>query len=313
MRQNIMKYKTILAVTLLFISSTCFAFDSGKSGYQVKVGNAMTEYTVMSFFLLPEQKVIIQVSKQGKPVEFSYNGSEQLHKQFAYTAADKPTMESIQIQPQGEAVSTIHIFVMHPMSMVKNGKLNGYTIGQYPKDVYKGLDIYKAPKGFVEVTPANKDLQISPHYKLGQFLCKQAEGFPKYVVLQTRLLRKLEYLTEAVNKKGIAMESFTIMSGYRTPYYNALIKNKTFSRHQWGGAADIYVDVNPKDGVMDDLDGDGKITVADAKFLWNMAESFFKNDPYYQKYFIGGLGLYRANSVRGPFVHVDVRGSRARW
>lgn len=28
---------------------------------------------------------------------------------------------------------------------------------------------------------------------------------------------------------------------------------------------------------------------------------------------LGGAGMYKANSARGPFVHVDVRGSRARW
>jgi hypothetical protein len=27
----------------------------------------------------------------------------------------------------------------------------------------------------------------------------------------------------------------------------------------------------------------------------------------------GGAGLYESNSSHGPYVHVDVRGSRARW
>ena len=28
---------------------------------------------------------------------------------------------------------------------------------------------------------------------------------------------------------------------------------------------------------------------------------------------VGGLGVYRATRARGPFIHVDVRGDRARW
>ena len=27
----------------------------------------------------------------------------------------------------------------------------------------------------------------------------------------------------------------------------------------------------------------------------------------------GGVGIYRANRAHGPFVHIDVRGARARW
>jgi hypothetical protein len=29
--------------------------------------------------------------------------------------------------------------------------------------------------------------------------------------------------------------------------------------------------------------------------------------------FAGGLGVYPANRAHGPFIHVDVRGYRARW
>ena len=28
---------------------------------------------------------------------------------------------------------------------------------------------------------------------------------------------------------------------------------------------------------------------------------------------VGGVGVYRGNSVHGPFAHVDARGVRARW
>lgn len=305
----------ILFLALFFsavIVTPCVAFDSGRTGYVVNVGNEKTEYNLMSFFVLPHQTVKITVNKKGLTIPFHRAGNANTVTQLSWTAGAAPGLQVLEIQPLNEPATTINMFVMHPIGLVKNKKLNGYTIGEYPKDLYKGLKIYRPPAGFVEVTPLNKNMLISPHYTLNQFLCKQASGYPKYVVLQTRLLRKLEYLTQAVNQKGIAMESFTIMSGYRTPFYNAAIKNKKYSRHQWGGAADIFVDVKPKDGVMDDLNGDGKSNEKDAKFLWNMVESFYKNTPEYKE-FIGGMGLYKANSAHGPFVHIDVRGSRARW
>lgn len=306
------KIGLFISLLTAVIAVPCFAFESGHSGYVVNVGNAKTEYNLMSFFVLPHQMVTITVKKNGRLVPFAVNEKVDIAPQFNWQASKTPGLQTLIIQPKGEVATTLHLFVMHPMGQVKNKKLNGYTIGEYPKDLYKGLQNYRPPTGFVEVTKLNENMLISPHYTLKQFLCKQASGYPKYVVLQTRLLRKLEYLTQAVNQKGIAMESFTVMSGYRTPFYNAAIKNKKYSRHQWGGAADIFVDVNPKDGVMDDLNGDGKSNEKDAKFLWDMVEAFYKNAPEYKE-FIGGMGLYKANAAHGPFVHVDVRGSRARW
>lgn len=276
------------------------------------MGTLSTQYTLMSFFILPNKVIDIAVKKNNTSLSFMLNDTGEWVTTSKWTAPKVPGMYTITLQVKDEPATTLQIFVLHPMSQVKNKKLNGYTIGSYPKELYKGRDIYKHPEGFVEVTADNKNTLVSPHYTLGQFLCKQNEGYPKYLVLQTKLLNKLEFLTEAVNQEGITMNSFTVMSGYRTPFYNAAINNSRYSRHQWGGASDIYVDENPKDGMMDDLNGDGKINVDDARFLTNMIEEFYETSPDYKRY-IGGLGLYRANSAHGPFIHVDVRGSRARW
>ena len=54
------------------------------------------------------------------------------------------------------------------------------------------------------------------------------------------------------------------MSAYRTPFYNRAIGDCRYSMHQWGSAADIYVD--PKDmNRMEDLNRDGRIDVSDSK------------------------------------------------
>jgi len=101
------------------------------------------------------------------------------------------------------------------------------------------------------------------------------------------------------------------MSGYRTPYYNKLIGNVAYSRHLWGGAVDFFIDEDPCDGMMDDLNGDGRFNYKDAAILSDIIEDI--SDKYWYSRFLGGLGWYRKTVSHGPFVHVDVRGHRARW
>ena len=76
----------------------------------------------------------------------------------------------------------------------------------------------------------------------------------------------------------------------------------------YGGAADIYVDADGN-GSMDDLDGDGRVTVRDAGWLAGLAARVESAYPEVT----GGIGIYRATAAHGPFVHVDVRGTPARW
>ena len=101
------------------------------------------------------------------------------------------------------------------------------------------------------------------------------------------------------------------MSGYRTPWYNQAIGNVPYSRHAWGGAADIYIDEAPMDGRMDDLNGDGRVDRDDARWLADFVSGMSRRGEFGAR--IGGLGVYGSNSAHGPFIHVDVRGSRARW
>jgi len=201
--------------------------------------------------------------------------------------------------------------VIVPYSDLEGETLNGYRIGNYPARPLRGLSIYRPPRGFIEVTPENQATLVAPHFRLEQFLCKQEGGWPKYVVLKERLLLKLEVILEAVNRKGYKASTFAILSGYRTPYYNRLIGNVRYSRHVWGGAADIYIDENPKDEMMDDLNADDRIDYRDADVIYDIIDEMY-GQPWYAP-FIGGLGRYKRTRGHGPFVHVDTRGFHARW
>jgi hypothetical protein len=62
---------------------------------------------------------------------------------------------------------------------------------------------------------------------------------------------------------------------------------------------------------MDDLNMDGLVDVKDAKVLFDHIDEL-SDDPTFRA-FVGGLGIYETTATHGPFVHVDVRGYRARW
>ena len=51
--------------------------------------------------------------------------------------------------------------------------------------------------------------------------------------------------------------------------------------------------------------------VHDAGVLYDLIDRLYGKKSY--EPYVGGLGRYKANAAHGPFVHVDVRGTRARW
>jgi hypothetical protein len=132
------------------------------------------------------------------------------------------------------------------------------------------------------------------------------------LVLRVALLDKLELIGDRLASRGLS-GALHIMSGFRTPQYNAAgvfpgSGRSGVSRHMYGDAADIFVDEDG-DGRMDDLDGDGKITIQDARVLLAVADGVEASHPE----LAGGLSAYAGNSEHGPFVHVDTRGTKARW
>jgi hypothetical protein len=292
-------------------------FDPGRAGFAIKFKEELSSYRVMSVFVLPGQKMTLEAVAQepGKTFRLVYSQgwlTSQKPDRWEWVAPELPGLYVLRIAEE-ESTETIslNIFVMVPFSQLKEGYLEGCRIGTYPVIPLKMLPRYKVPQGFVRVTKENEETPLSPHFKLKQFLCKQPGSYPKFVVLRERLLLKLELILEKVNEAGYKARTFNILSGYRTPYYNHAIGNVKFSRHIFGGAADIFIDEDPADGMMDDLNADGRIDYKDAVVLYELIDKMYAK-PWYSR-FIGGLGHYKRTSMHGPFVHVDTRGFRARW
>ena len=218
------------------------------------------------------------------------------------------------LEALGPAAAALRWIVLTPFSAKVKGRIGGYRLGAWPYENRQATDsAYASPRGFIEVTPDNFQMRVSEHFALGQFVTKnQSTVWPKYVVLQSRLLDKLELTIAELNREGYRVGGLFVMSGFRTPDYNeegvGAGGRSAVSRHQYGDAADVYPD-DRGHGRMDDLNRDGRVDLKDARILAHAAEMVEIAHPE----LVGGIGIYPATSAHGPFVHIDARGKRARW
>lgn len=286
------------------------AAGSVAAPFRVRIDGAPVPLRITALPALPAGQVRIRVpgsaratlTHQAGVVSASGGGS------WRWTAPDAPGAYALRLDQDGASVH-VTVLVQHPAERVRDGVLEGYAIGRYVQTPLRGDPAYLPPAGFVEVSDDDAGLLVSPRLTLGQFLCKQP-GDPRFVALSPPLLEKLEAILDGVAAEGWDPASLVVMSGFRTPAYNRAIGNTTvYSRHLWGDAADIYLD-GDGDGVMDDLDGDGRSGEGDARALARLVERVMAEREGLSP---GGLATYRANAAHGPFVHVDARGHRARW
>ena len=294
-------------------------FDAKTAGFAITFHGERSAYKDTAVIVMPGAVVIFDTA--GPPGEYSATTEhgiliQQSAHQWRWTAPDSPGTYELTFRGPGAKEAhddiVVHTFVMVPAREVKQGMLNGYRIGEYPSTPLKGNPIYLPPPGFIEVTKENQDTKVSPHFRLQQFICKEdtTRQYPKYVVLKERLPLKLEAVLERVNELGFKVDALHVMSAYRTPYYNHAIGDVKYSLHQWGSAADIYIDRRQNDR-MDDLNRDGQVDIEDAKFLYDQIEELLADKAF--RHLQGGMGYYPGTSAHPPFVHVDVRGTAARW
>ena len=203
---------------------------------------------------------------------------------------------------------------LHPFSAKRGDRMGGYRMGFWPAEMrLMSSAAYENPEGFIEVTKENQDLYVSEHFRLRDFLTHdQTDVWPKYLVLREALLDKLELVIADLNVHGMPASHVIVMSGFRTPHHNKYGIGEDGgardSRHQFGDGADIVID-SDGNGRMDDLNLDGRVDIRDVDEILRAVDRVERLYPD----LIGGAGKYAAMGPRGPFVHIDVRGYRARW
>jgi hypothetical protein len=207
------------------------------------------------------------------------------------------------------------LITMLPFDSKTRGRVGDYRVGWWPAERHRLRSAaYANPDGFIQVTPDNQDTPVSEHFRLRDFLTHDQEDvWPKYIVLREALVDKLELIIDDLAAHGHPNAHLVILSGFRTPAYNALGLGSRGgrardSRHQFGDAADIYVD-DDGDGRMADLNGDGHVDSRDARVLLASVDRVEAAHPE----LVGGAGVYRGTKAHGPFLHVDVRGEAVRW
>lgn len=236
-----------------------------------------------------------------------------LSRLFGAQAVSTPGIHPMQDSTVRQPVKLITVL---PFSEKTGAKIGAYRMGFWPgeKKRVRG-PAYVNPEGFIEVTPGNVDMPISEHFRLGDFVThNQADVWPKYIVLREELVDKLELVLAELRAEGVSTDGVRVMSGFRTPEYNSQGVGPRRggrardSRHQFGDAADMIIDSNG-DGRMDDLNHDRKINSKDNQVLLAAVNRVEQRHPE----LVGGFGVYRGTRQHGPFVHIDVRGDKARW
>lgn len=229
---------------------------------------------------------------------------------FGNPSAARPGIYRVEDSTLSRPFSFIALF---PFSAKQGAKLGTYHIGFWPGESRNVSAAYANPAGFIEVTKDNADTRVSEHFRLRDFLTHdQPNVWPKYLVLRDQLVDKLELIIADLQAHGHAVNHMSVMSGFRTPQYNANGGNTagraSLSRHMYGDASDVFVDDNG-DGRMDDLNGDGRINFRDAQVV---AEASARVERAFPD-LTGGGGVYKETGDHGPFAHIDVRGNAARW
>ena len=312
--KDIKLHEMLLARLLLCFLAAIPLSETQAEGLSLALGDSQIKQKTFSLFVVPGEILSLALIDYDKnELHIRFEGLEiqpPATGTWRFRAPQEPGLYSFELEyPAVGEATTLNVFVGTVLTSEQTS-LEGYRIGPLPSGHSEYPQFYRSPRLYVRVTREMLDMPLSDHFTLGQFLCKQKSAFPKYLALSEELLVLLEGLVDAVQRAGYPVETFGIVSGYRTPYYNKLIGNVAASRHVYGDALDFYVDVN-RDGLMDDLDGDGDSNGRDIDLLYNIVEGYREQAGYDGS--PGGIGRYYKTSRHSGFVHVDTRGYRARW
>jgi len=306
-----------MALILSFSVNTA-AFSTEHANFSIVYDNFKIPLTTFSIFVMPREGIEISIAEEDRDKKYviELNGkSFENERSFKWQAPAKSGYYPVKIKEKNKNGSgseiKLNVFVLQPAHKMNGQYLDGFKIGYYPNIPVDKKAYYSKPTGFLKIEESLLDLNLTPHFKMDQFVTNQSTKFPQYIVLKESLLLKLEYFLEEVNNVGYKADTFGIVSVYRSPYFNNKLGNNTdLSRHLFGDAADIYID-NTGNNWMDDLNGDGKLNIHDSNLLFDLAVKFDQKEEFSQLQ--GGLSSYKGNGVRGPFLHIDSRGFHVSW
>ncbi|HEY0970594.1 MAG TPA: D-Ala-D-Ala carboxypeptidase family metallohydrolase, partial [Gemmatimonadales bacterium] len=173
--------------------------------------------------------------------------------------------------------------VLVPFEEKKGSRIHGFDIGTWVGERLRGRRATEIPEGFLPVDEHALSLSVTESLTLGDVLSTpdtEREGYPAYAALDTRLLDKLELVLAEVGRLAgdTTTPRLSVNSGFRPPSYNRNVPGAARnSRHQYGDAADVRIDVN----------GDGRFTRKELDLVVKAVAAVEREHPD----LVGGLGL----------------------
>jgi hypothetical protein len=208
---------------------------------------------------------------------------------------------------QTATTATVFVCVPVPGKEIHGEYLRGYRVGDYSK-------LPSVPEWFIEIPLEARSARVSPNLTLGRFASSDPPlsevHWPKYAPIPYALVDKIEALNAELRRRGLVHASIDCFCGYRTPHYNRVVHGASQSYHMLGEAMDFRVDAD-SDGLMDDVNRDGRVDIADAVEVGNILRRLEKSGAVAT----GGTGVYETVGVpgRGVALHLDTRGTKASW
>jgi len=230
-----------------------------------------------------------------------------------------------EVSPTVKSNWSLHVFVQFPFDREGKGTIQNYPVGVYPDENSPRTDAtvrdraaaYHPPKWFARVAKSERGIRISPHFTIGQFCSPYTNEDPVYVAISPRLIDRLEQIHDRLITPERKDPRIAILRAFISPNEANQLRRKglvmaEFSRYLYGDAASIILDQN-SDGVMDDLNGDGKADLEDVDVLARIVEGIERDTKIY-----GGLGMYSGPGKdqllpKTPFLAIDLRGVKSRF
>jgi hypothetical protein len=202
-----------------------------------------------------------------------------------------------------------------------SGVIGDFVVGVYPNEfaadapaiVRRKPETYRPPSLFYRLDESTRDLELSSRLTLGG-LCPpviDSETSARFVAINPKLVGFWDALSQEVEAAGKQPGALRILRGFVSPNERQRLERlgvqlASFTRYQYGDALAVIYDEGG-DFRMDDLDGDGQITVSDGDILAGWTRTAMANAGV-----SGGLGLESAfegpNHIGTPYVHMDLRG-----
>ncbi len=278
---------------------------SSEPVFSISVNNAQLDPHMMAFVVSAGEQVTLSCndSLNWSIPSLDFNST---CRNFTFTL---PRSHGTYIVTASDSIAYQEWIMIVPLSsdQFRTASINSFSVGFYGD----GNSRDNLPdRGFIELWPDVFEARISTHLSFSDFLGHTQGSWPQYMVLDLRLVHKLECVFEEVAKSYPEARDIHCISGFRTPVYNEAIGNETgFSLHLYGAASDFWIEGWPDNDLIDDLDRNKRIDVFDGEFIVDAARRLEASGEVV----VGGASAYRWITSHGPFVHLDTRGTPAVW